>query len=99
MPRAKRTRGEYVCPECGRSFTMGAHLARHRSVRHGVASKASMAARAQKGVKKVGRRGRRPGIAGRFALHTLGLEELGQLIQASKAEAQRKLAEYRRVLE
>jgi hypothetical protein len=99
MPRAKRTRGEYVCPECGRSFKMGAHLARHRSVRHGVASKASMAARAQKGVKKAGRRGRRPGIAGRFALHTLSLEELGQLVQASKAEAQRKLDEYRRALQ
>ena len=39
--RGKVGEGEFVCPECGRSFTRAASLGAHRNRAHGVAGKAS----------------------------------------------------------
>src|ERR1041385_7036846 len=40
----KATGGEFVCPECGRTFGRAAALGAHRSRAHGVAGKSARAA-------------------------------------------------------
>ena len=91
------------CPKCDRTFSMPAHLARHKNAAH--ASKARKKAAKKKALRKKARRGRtakragRPkGIAARLGLQNLTIEELGQLITAARAEARQKMAALQKAL-
>jgi len=42
-PTAATANGEFVCPECGRTFTRAAALGAHRSRAHGVAGRSARA--------------------------------------------------------
>ncbi len=93
MAKRKRrvVKGQYVCEDCGKRFSMPAHLGRHRASMHG-----ARRAKGKKG-KKVrkptrGRIGRPPGIVSRLGLREMSLEQLSEVIEAAKGEARRRLA-------
>lgn len=98
------------CDICGQTFSMPAHLGRHKAAKHGVRAKTASRRSTKKGKarrvisrktvgKKTGRKpGRPPAIASRFGLADLGIEELAQLIQAARSEADRRLRDYQRIL-
>ena len=113
--KSAKSGGKLKCDICGKTFGMPAHLGRHKSTIHGVASKASKKkkvkkARGKKATKKAvgkaakrtpsGKRGpgRPPGIASKFGLRNLTLDELAALIEAARAEAGRRLNDYRDLL-
>ncbi len=96
-------RKTYKCDKCDRSFTMPAHLARHVQAAHGAGKKkrrkAKKKTRRAKKVKRRGRKrtgkkvGRPAGVTARFGLRSMALEELTELIEASRDEARRKIRE------
>lgn len=59
---ARGKAGKLTCPECGRSFALAMHLARHRSAAHGATSVRLGRKPGPKPGRKPGRRlGRKPG--------------------------------------
>jgi len=106
MPKAKKLK----CNLCGKSFSMAAHLGRHKSTIHAGKKKAAKKKAAKKKVAKNGRRkaarkkagarrpGRPPAIATRFGLKDLPIDELAALIKAAQQEADRRLREFRALL-
>jgi len=97
MAKDKPAKGEYVCEECGKTFRMAAHLGRHKSTIHG--ERKAPAKRTKKRKKRTtragarGRVGRPPNIVTRLGLRDMSLDELREVIDAAKAEAQRRLAD------
>lgn len=87
MPRKK-----FKCPKCKRSFKMAAHLGRHTSTMHGGAKR--KAARKTKHPGGAKRRGRPPGIASKLDLRSLTFEQLKEVVQAARDEAQRRMSEF-----
>lgn len=101
MP-AKKSTGSYKCDKCDRTFSMAAHLARHMSTLHASpAAKAKDASKkkrkgAKKGVaKRAGAVGRPTGLVTRLGLRDMSLEQLRDVIDASRLEAQVKIEQYR----
>lgn len=100
MPRKK-----FKCSKCERSFSMAAHLARHVSTLHAspkarIAKAAKAAAKKRRasksGTQKRGpakRMGRPTGLISRLGLRNMTLEQLGDVMNATKEMAQRKIAE------
>ncbi len=99
-------KGKFKCSRCDRTFSMAAHLARHKNTIHASKAKKKAAKKKARGKKKARKRrivkrarrtgkrvGRPRGIASRLGLQGLTLEQLGQLITAARSEARRKMAE------
>ncbi|MFQ5502376.1 MAG: hypothetical protein ACE5EQ_08765 [Phycisphaerae bacterium] len=98
------------CPKCDRTFNMPGHLARHLSATHKRKKKKTTKKRtkvASTTRKKRGRRvkqparrrvGRPKGVASRFGLKRLSLEQLGSIIGAARREARRRIAALRQAL-
>ena len=92
-------RGKFRCARCKRTFSMAAHLARHKSTIH--ASKSKKKAGAKRKTRRrrtVKRAGRPKGVAARLKLQGLTLEQLGQLIAAARVQARRKMSELKKAL-
>lgn len=91
-------RKKFKCPNCDRSFSMAAHLARHTSTMHGTKHKTKKASKRKAGRPKKGaRRMGPPAIVERkFGVRTMSLDELGNLILAARAAARDKIAEFER---
>ncbi len=96
---ARKSMGSYKCEKCDRTFSMAAHLARHLSTIHASpAAKAKAAAKksAKKGVvKRTGAVGRPTGLVTRLGLRDMSLEQLREVIDAARLQAQVKLDQYR----
>ena len=92
---AKKT---FKCPKCDRSFSMAAHLARHKNTIHATAKqKAAAMKKAKRSTKKTVKRTSRPkGVAARVGLSRMGMEDLTDLIAAARQEATRRLAELKK---
>lgn len=98
------SKGKLSCNECGRTFSMPAHLARHMSGSHGV--------KPAGGPKKTGRkpgrppmakapgrrRGRMPAAVARLNLGSLSADELGQVMVAARDEIQRRIYDLQHVM-
>ncbi|NLW34434.1 MAG: hypothetical protein GXY80_02975 [Syntrophorhabdus aromaticivorans] len=90
------------CSKCDRTFSMPGHLGRHMVAMHGATPKTKPA---KKG--KIGRRGRprgkRPGrpkgISKKMGLANMTIDQLAQLIDAAKDEAQRRIGQLQRAFE
>ena len=83
----------FTCARCKRTFSMAAHLARHKAAMHGAKSKKkTKAPRAQAAPK--GRRGRPTAMASR--LSGLSLDELVRLADEAHAMARSRLAALQR---
>jgi ribosomal protein S14 len=94
----KSARGSVKCDTCGKTFSMPAHLGRHMSAIHNIASKAKKKGAAA-AKKRLGRKpGRPPAIAKRFQLSTLSLDELAALIKAAREEAGDRLQAFQAML-
>jgi uncharacterized C2H2 Zn-finger protein len=104
MAKKKTAKGKFKCPRCDRTFSMAAHLARHKNAVHGSKAKKKgtkkKAARRRKTAKRrtVRRNRRAQGIVAQTKLRSMTLEQLSQLIAAARAEAKRKLAELSKAL-
>lgn len=95
MPRKK-----FKCSKCSRSFSMAAHLARHKSTIH-----ASPAAKAKRKAKKRGvgrpkgsgikRSGRPSGFVSRLGLRQMSVEQLCDVIDAAREAARGKINDLR----
>ncbi len=86
MPKAP-----FKCSLCGRSFKMKAHLARHQTAGH--CAKPNPASKKTKSKGKRKAMGRPLGVARRFGLDTMSIDELGELLMAARAEGKRRIAE------
>lgn len=97
---AKARKGKFKCPRCDRTFSMAAHLARHKNSAHGPkkAKKKAQARKKTRRGRKAKRAGRPRGVASRMGLQNMSLEELSQLITAARAAARRKMAELGKAL-
>jgi len=85
----------FKCARCKRTFSMAAHLARHRAAMHGAKSKSK--AKAPRGkAARTGRRGRPTALASR--LSGLSLDDLIRLADDAHAMARSKLAALQRSL-
>jgi hypothetical protein len=94
--KAKATGKKFTCDLCGKTFSMAAHLGRHKSTIHGTKPKT---ARRRKAIGAAARRpGRPPAVATKFGLRDLSLDDLAALINAAKDEAGRRIAEFRDLL-
>jgi len=89
-----------VCDQCGKTFSMPAHLARHKSATHNVRPKKGGRKASRKVSSAVGakRPGRPPAVVTRFGLANMVLDDLATLIKAARQEAERRLQEYREML-
>lgn len=94
------------CEACDRSFTLPAHYARHMSATHGKRRKSN--GKRGRPAGRVGRPslrrgpgrprkvGRPKGPASVMKLARMSLEQLGDLIDAARVEARRKISEISR---
>jgi len=85
---AAKARGEFVCPECGKSFTRAASLGAHRNRVHGVAG-SSTQARARRSVSS------RPSSSAtktRSAAAAAGRTSTGRKTTATRGTQARKLS-------
>ncbi len=98
MPRAKKSSGSFRCSKCDRVFSMKAHLARHMGTIHmSPSAKANAKTKRKKGRRQPVRAvGRPKGVTARVGLRGMSLEQLRDVIDAARAEAQVKIAEYQR---
>ncbi len=85
----------FKCKKCNKTFTRPGPFAWHMQSMHGAKKKTKVAKKAKRRGKKrtMKRAGRPKGSGGRFGLKTMSLEQLTQLIHASRTEARRRLAE------
>ena len=94
---AKAVKDAFKCARCGRTFSMAAHLARHKNSVHSRKKTKKAVKRVSRKKTRRGRKARRmgrpKGIAARMNLKGMSLEQLSQLIDAARVEAQRKLAD------
>ncbi len=67
---AKAKSGEFVCPECGRTFGRAAALGAHRSRAHGVAGQSKRATSRRTGASSSARASRGSGVSTRAARST-----------------------------
>lgn len=96
MPRA--IKGAFKCAKCSRAFSMAAHLARHTSTIH--ATNATRAkAEARRKLKRPGhvKAGRPTIVSSRLRLHELSFEQLRQVVESVRDEAQRRLSDFEEV--
>jgi protein-arginine kinase activator protein McsA len=102
-PRGTQSKS-LACEICGKTFSMPAHLGRHKTAIHGETAKTKRARR--KGGKSVmfggkgprRRPGRPPAIATRFGLSSLSLDELAALINAARDEAAQRIRDFQEML-
>jgi hypothetical protein len=97
----------FKCSKCDKSFSMAAHLGRHTSTIHASPQQKAAARRSKaKKSKKTGMAkrtqgvaakpiGRPKGIATRFGLKGMGVDQLAEVITAARAEARRRIAQLR----
>jgi hypothetical protein len=85
-------RKPFKCSKCDRSFSMAAHLARHRNTMHAPGRRAASAkkAKARATQQMANRLGVRRGSSN---LQGMSLDDLMNLIDAARAEARQRLAE------
>jgi hypothetical protein len=94
--KAKATGKKFTCDLCGKTFSMAAHLGRHKSSIHGTKPKT---ARRRKAISAAARRpGRPPAVATKFGLRDLSLDNLAALINAARAEAEERMGRYHNLL-
>lgn len=93
---ARAVKGAFKCARCTRSFSMAAHLARHMSTIHSRGKKKAKKLGRPKMSAKAGRKrmGRPPAIASRLRLRELSFEELKQIVETARDEAQRRFREF-----
>lgn len=84
MPKKK-----FKCSKCDRSFSMPAHLARHMNTIHATGKPKAIQRRGTKML----RVGRSTGISSRFALGSMSLDQLLNLIDAARVEARERLSD------
>lgn len=90
MPRKKTLK----CPKCSRMFSMPAHVARHLNMIHGAARRSNAKGRMR------ARKMQRASLAiSRLGLQTLSLEQLRDVMDAARSEAQERLRELQSVFE
>jgi uncharacterized C2H2 Zn-finger protein len=96
MARRKSIMGVFKCPQCTRKFSMKAHLQRHLNTIHSSPeARAQASARRASQASTPGRRsaGRPSAIVTKLGLRGMSLEQLKEVIDAAKSEAQVRLAE------
>jgi hypothetical protein len=96
----------FKCSKCDKAFSMAAHLGRHMATIH--ASPVQKAVAKQKRKAKKGKQagiakgakarkakpiGRPKGVATRFGLTAMRIDQLAELIQAAQAETRRRIAQ------
>lgn len=90
MPRKK---SGVKCSICGREFALPLHLGRHMTSMHGKKSRKAKKAKMKRGPRGRRRIGRPPGVASKFGLSSLSVNELMSLISAAKDEGRSRIQE------
>ena len=100
MAKSKARGKKLKCDTCGKTFSMPAHLGRHKTAMHGEAPKTQRRRSPISALLGGQRRrpGRPPAIATRFGLTSLSMDELAALIKAARDEATRRLRDYEELL-
>lgn len=87
------------CTKCGKSFSMPAHLGRHMSTIHGAQPKTRKAKTGRRGRPPGKRVGRPKGISKKMGLTDMTIDQLAELIEAARAEAQRRIGQLQKAFD